>query len=267
MMRFSALTFCLAAAAASPAGAWGADGHSIVAEIAERRLTPEARTEVAALLGPGVSLASISAWADAVQTVRPETRGWHFVNIPYDAEGYDAARDCAPKAGSCVVDAIARAEEALVNEASSHDARVEALQFLVHFVADVHQPLHCIDRNDAGGSRLEVTFFGQPANLHFVWDVLLIERTTVFWGEYVRLIEERLRGDLGALVNSEGRPLDWANESHRLAKAKAYVIPEDKALGDDYVRAVKGVVDQRLAEAGIRLASALNRIWRRKDAR
>jgi hypothetical protein len=197
-----------------------------------------------------------------MQATRPETRASHFVNIPFDAEAYDAARDCAKGSGGpCVVEAVERAEKVLADPSSAREARVEALQFFVHFVADIHQPLHCIDRNDAGGSRLEVMFFGQATNLHFAWDVLLIERTTVFWGEYVRLIEERLRAwELRERLDRGGGPVDWANESHRLAKTVAYVIPEDKALGDEYFRAVKGVVEKRLAEASVRLAETLNRL-------
>ena len=67
---------------APPAQAWGPEGHSIVAEIAQRRLDPQATEAVAQLLGKNVSLASISSWADDERVKHPETANWHFVDIP-----------------------------------------------------------------------------------------------------------------------------------------------------------------------------------------
>lgn len=78
----------------SSVNAWGAAGHSIIAELAERQLSAPALREVKRLLGGQKSLASISSWADQIQVLRPETRNWHFVNIPFDAEKYVEERDC-----------------------------------------------------------------------------------------------------------------------------------------------------------------------------
>jgi hypothetical protein len=156
---------------------WGSDGHKIVASIAEARLTPAAKAQVDALLD-GAHLADVASWADEVRRDRPATSRWHYVDIPYDAYNYDAARDCQlTDHGDCVIAEIARAEKVLSDTSQTKNDRTEALKFLVHFVGDMHQPLHSIERKDpatghgdAGGNTVRVTFFGQPANLHGVWD-------------------------------------------------------------------------------------------------
>jgi hypothetical protein len=104
-MRTLALSAAFACAFASHALAWGQEGHSIVAEVAQRRLSPEAARMVERLLGRGHSLASVASWADDVRDMRPETSNWHFVDIPLAAPKYDAARDCKndPKYGFCIV--------------------------------------------------------------------------------------------------------------------------------------------------------------------
>ncbi len=187
MPRIWLVAAMMLAAGVNEARAWGAAGHSIVAELAERRLKPKALSEMTKLLGGRKSLASISTWADEVQMLRPATRNWHFVNIPFDASDYVVDRDCTQKpGGDCVVRAIERMRAVLADRSKPRLERAEALMFLVHFIGDVHQPMHCVDRNDAGGGQLAVTFFGQSTNLHLVWDVGLIERRTHSWGEYVR---------------------------------------------------------------------------------
>src|SRR4051794_26327152 len=95
-MRLTARCALAASAPAHHAWAWGQEGHSIVAEVAQRRLEPEPSRKVKAILGGEVSLASVASWADDVRGARPETYNWHFVDIPLAADAYDPARDCRP---------------------------------------------------------------------------------------------------------------------------------------------------------------------------
>src|SRR5262245_53366941 len=89
--------------------AWGQEGHSIVAEIADLNLSALARSQVNALLGQNASLASVSSWADDIRDDRPETYNWHFVDVPKDADSYDASRDCLDTShGDCAIKAIER---------------------------------------------------------------------------------------------------------------------------------------------------------------
>jgi hypothetical protein len=259
LVRAGLLTVLFAVTPLSEAASWGASGHSIIAEIAQRRLRPQAVRKIRELLGGDVSLASVASWADQLALLRPNTANWHFVNIPYDAVNYDPARDCkdTPR-GDCVINAIARARALLADRTASRWQRAEALMFLVHLIGDVHQPLHAADRNDAGGSQVGVTFFDRPMSLHAVWDYGIIEKRTFDWGEYVRYLEQCwLRGkDINAL--QRGRPVDWAVEAHRAAVDVAYVLPEDLNLSLAYYQNSLPIVDRQLALAGIRLARVLN---------
>ena len=187
-MRTLALSAAFACAFASHALAWGQEGHSIVAEIAQRRLSPEAARMVERLLGRGHSLASVASWADDVRVTRPETSNWHFVDIPLAAPKYDAARDCKndPKDGFCIVAELDRLRHDL-RYAAGND-QVEALKFAVHFVGDIHQPLHTV-LEDKGGNDIAVDLLmrgftcGQTrepseiaTNFHAAWDFGLIEK-------------------------------------------------------------------------------------------
>lgn len=248
--------------------AWGDAGHRIVADVAARHLERRAHEQIRRLIGEA-SLASVADWADLIRGDRPETSHWHFVNIPFKAAHYDSKRDCAvPKSGDCVIAAIERFRRILSNRARSASERGEALKFLVHLVADLHQPLHAADRRDRGGNDLPVIFFGEkirsgerPWNLHAVWDGGLIERT----GLSDRLYAERLHVWLNKqsiFVLQSGTVVDWALEAHRAAVEVAYRIPEDRKLSKDYFEKSVPVMDELLAKAGVRLARVLNEAFR-----
>ena len=158
-----------------PAFAWGSEGHRIVAEIAEQYLEPTTARQVRDLLAleNETTLAEVSTWADHIRGRRRDTARWHYVDIPIrppagTPAGYDASRDC-PR-GDCVVAAIERFTDTLRDKSASPGDRLEALKFVVHFVADVHQPLHCADNGDCGGNDVRVSFLGQHMTLHAVWD-------------------------------------------------------------------------------------------------
>lgn len=110
---------------------WGAKGHHIVGDIADAHLAPTAKAGVQTLLGTQ-TLADVTTWADEVRRDRPETYNWHFVDIPAEAAGYDAARDCKPTPkGDCVIAEIGRAEAILADTSKSNEDRAEALKWLV----------------------------------------------------------------------------------------------------------------------------------------
>jgi hypothetical protein len=116
------------------AWAWGQEGHSIIAEIAQRRLTPQAAAAVDGVLGHGRSLASIASWADDYREQDPATEPWHFVDIPVDATQFDPASECA--GDSCVIARL----DILKNDVrcATDPDKMNALRFAVHFVGDVH---------------------------------------------------------------------------------------------------------------------------------
>lgn len=257
-LRRAAAALALTLFVASNALGWGQEGHQVVAIIAERHLTARARERVRQILGPEGSLAAVSTWADEIRPSRPETAPWHYIDIPLNASAIDPARDCPN--GDCVTAAITRFLAVLRDNASSPDAKSEALKFVVHFVADLHQPLHSADNHDRGGNDVHITFFGENANLHSVWDTLLIERIDPDPESYAKRLDTALTGsNIGAF--EAGTVEEWALESHAVAPKVAYgALPreENLDLGADYFQAAAPAVDLQLQKAGIRLAFILN---------
>jgi hypothetical protein len=253
----------------TPALAWGPEGHQIVADIARSHLTATTKRHARELLGND-DLAAISTWADEVRGQRPETFGWHFVDIPMNASGFSEARDCYrpdekhPQAQAdhhnCVVDRIEIFERVLANKGESQANRLGALKFLVHFVADVHQPLHAIGEA-RGGNDIHVSDFGSPqcgnglCNLHSAWDTGLIEHARRSEPEYVADLD-KLISNRNLQREAAGTPETWANESFHLAHQ--VWLTAGGAVDEAYYRKNIGSLDERLALAGLRLAALLN---------
>jgi nuclease S1 len=246
-----------------PALAWGRIGHRAVAKMAEVRLTPAARAAIRAILGPGLSLADVSTWADEQRELEESYR-WHFVNVPISADRYDA-RYC-PRQG-CVVSKIEDFRKILQNPTTGRRQTEEAPKFLIHLIADLHQPLHVGDNKDQGGNLLQVRFFGEGSNLHRVWDSKVIERHTknenVWLWDFDFVANPKMVAEW-----SKGTPEDWATESLWVAK-EAYRLPgsgkmlrSGARLDNEYYRYALPVIRVQLAKAGIRTAFVLNAIFR-----
>jgi hypothetical protein len=161
----------------SVASGWGGTGHQVVALVAEDMLDGPAQKGIRELLGDAkISDAEIANWADEIRRERRETASWHYVNIPYDATGFDRARD--GRDGNNVVEAIERQLKVLADRDAPVDHRREALKFVTHFVGDMHQPLHCADRNGDKGGNARLVFFPNQAkavNLHSAWDTQMVK--------------------------------------------------------------------------------------------
>lgn len=257
-----AALLCLVAA---PAHSWGPRGHRLVGHIAEAGLTPAARARVDALL-LGVedeekrSLAGISTWADELRGSDPrlgqESAPWHYVNIGESGCDYAPARDC-PR-GDCVIEAINRQARALADPGRSNAERLQALKFVVHFVGDVHQPMHAGYARDRGGNTVQVnlrdgTRDGRGTNLHALWD------SGLFYG--LRESEQRHLATLQALditAPPGSDPAAWAAESCAVV-LQAGVYPAQARIGQDYVDRWRPVAEERVVIAGRRLAGLLNR--------
>jgi hypothetical protein len=228
--------------------AWGNIGHRIVANIADTQLNVKAKTEANFLLD-GMTLASVSTWADAVRPYRPYTVRWHFVNIPRYTELYVKARDCAQEAGGdCIIAEIERAIKNLENRGNTKRVRSEALKYLIHFVGDIHQPFHAIDNGDRGGNDVPVIFFGTKTNLHAVWDTYLIAHAGLDPDE----LPEKLTQPQFHSIS----PVIWAEDAHDVAQ-RAYVRP-GTYLATRYFNRYIPFVEDQLSLAGARLAAILN---------
>ncbi|WP_207795963.1 S1/P1 nuclease [Kinneretia aquatilis] len=241
----------------APAQAWGAEGHRLVASVAEQGLSPAARAEVQRLLAlePGSTLASISTWADEHRS--PQTGPWHYVNFPRDGGcNYEPARDCED--GACVVSAIERQVEVLKNDKASDEARLKALKYVVHLVADVHQPLHAGFADDRGGNSYQVQGFGRGSNLHSLWDSgLMRNRAGGAEGLMQDLMLKAGSGSQRVPATDSRAAAQWAVESCRLVSAPGF-YPDGHKVDQSYADAHDPALRQRLAEAARRLAGVLN---------
>ena len=245
------------------AWAWGGTGHRIAGQIAADRLKPNARKAIADLLGPGETLSSVSSWADTVRKEHPESATWHYVNVPITESKYDRKYEDA-KGG--VVSKIGEFQKVVGDPTVPRLQRQEALKFLIHFVEDLHQPVHVGHRDDRGGNNFQVQFFGKGSNLHRVWDTDLIEHNKRSQNDYVQALESLITPEL-AIEWTKGTVEDWANESLTIAKT-AYLVPgtttelrSGAKLGQAYYQANLPLAEQRLAQSGVRLASLLNAIF------
>ena len=276
---FAAVLFC---GLGAPALAWGPEGHSVVAEVAQRRLSAQAEAMVERLLGTGHALAAIASWADNMRLLRPTTANWHFVDIPLAADTYDPARDCKPnpKKGDCAVAELDRLREELRCTPGDKE-KAEALKFAVHFVGDIHQPLHTV--GDAiGGNAIMVDVFmrGQkncgapcelahmPSNFHKAWDGDLINKMVWDWGAYVDRLEAGwLTSDEAKQEGADHSPIDrativkWAEETHKAAEKVWNLKPANNVLDDTYLNTVVPVLDGQLGLAGLRLARFLDQAY------
>ncbi len=253
--------------------AWGREGHHIIALLAQSRLNETAKAKIIELLGTE-TLTQASTWPDEIRKDHPETAGWHYVSIPRAAPFFDQARDCfqpdPTHPGSdadhhnCVVDRIDLYARVLLDAGQPKSTRVEALKYLVHFLSDLHQPMHAI-QDARGGNDIKVVQFGSATcggehtcNLHGLWDSGLIEHAESDELAYMHHLEVLIaRENLDSLP--EGTPADWANESHVMAVG---AMLDNGGLADQvYFNHEISNVNHRLALAGIRLSHMLNEIF------
>ena len=300
----------VAAVACGNAFGWGCEGHQIVALIAIQHLSAEARTAVYELLkenpiDPSLSrfcqpvatdpVLDAATWAD--DSKRGEKTGtWHYLDIPRGVEHAELSKYCQPvgdaKDGKdrpgCVLTGLPYELEILKDHNRPAAERATALRYVIHFIGDMHQPLHTTTNDDQGGNCTTVTLFEdpKPANLHGVWDYGII-------GDYLKKNKETpadLAAKLDQRFQSEGQgwlhePIDfgkWIWEGHRIADKVTYgrlqpklaVAPAEngpgcaaerektKALKIDidarYAGKAMPVIDRQLARAGYRLADVLN---------
>jgi hypothetical protein len=281
MIAQTAVAAAIALLPVSDAFAFGQEGHSIIAEIANRRLSAQATTAIESALGKGHSLAAVASWADDVRDARPTTYNWHFVDLPLASDKYDAIRDCKldPAKGDCVIAELARLKSAL-RCAPTTEAKAEALKFTVHFVGDVHQPLHTV-LEQRGGNGFEVTSTikgktcrptaGDPnrcvisTNLHQMWDTFLITRFVWNWGSYVDRLEEGWLQSTDAVGATQGSVEEWVEQSHKEARLAWDAVPADKTLNDDYLNEIIPILDRQLGRGGLRLARFLNDAYSSAD--
>jgi hypothetical protein len=273
-----------------PSHAWGAKGHRTIAFIAESRLSPAAKQNIAAILGPGATLDRLAPCADFIRkdegatcsgiafAAEPESEPWHFVDVPIgdDPAGADSLGTYCKN--GCVMNAITAQIETLKNDASSKADKRKALMFLVHFVGDEHQPLHCANDNDRGGNQKPVQWTAPvdnpkpeaekaPLNLHSLWDHIVEPSDSLdAW-----VLAGRLKADLKDKDVTGWTQGDFvheaAMESYQLAKSTIYPAydrnagPGGPEIDSAYQANMQPIAFDRLEMAGVRLAALLEQIF------
>jgi hypothetical protein len=282
-MRTDALlVLALAALTGAPAAfAWGPQGHRTSAAIADELLSPQARAAVRLLLADDrdkfgrlshrTSLEAISTWADEIRGTPAAHPRWHYENIPVCGRA-SKVQDCP--GGECNTEQLPRLIGIVGDAHASLQDRNVALKWVVHLVADLHQPLHAADNDDAGGNRVAVALEGVRtrgrAELHGVWDNELVQLTLGTRGRQrpPPNLAELARAAQGLLHRKgQASPEVWAEESNTLARTVAYRFPgfqcdarpaQIVVLDAGYQRAAEHVIFERLLLAGARLAGVLN---------
>jgi hypothetical protein len=271
----------------APAHAWGCKGHQVIALLAEKHLNPRALAMVKKILAdspidPNLSryckeggtdpMADASTWPDDIRSQRPETAPWHYVDIPLGTTHREVEKFCDPKEG-CVTSAIRDELATLRSTNASPQKKADALRFLIHFVGDLHQPLHAVSNNDLGGNCIPVTFFGEAPrlrnpqleiyspNLHGVWDTNILERATdgKTVDQVASELDESFHGKITGWEKAKPDVDGWAWESYALAEKMAYgklpvrvtvetPQPVKSCADDNHVSARRLQFDERLAE-------------------
>lgn len=251
--------------ACPPVLGWSELGHRIVAELAEAALTPAAREEVRTLLAdePEPRLAAVAAWPDRIreQDGWKHTAPWHYLNFPqHGGCDFTAERDC--RDGNCVVGAVQRQLAVLKDRSAPRERRAEALKFVVHFVGDLHQPLHAGFGHDKGGNDFQVSLRlpdrEQPegTNLHGIWDWWILSTREDDAAAYAALLGTHgLPSSERDQVHRSPVP-SWAEESCRIVREPGF-YPDTRRMDLRYLDHWRPTAEKRLREAASRLAALL----------
>lgn len=272
-------------AGAGPCFAWGDLGHQVTALIAYRHLTVAARTRLDTWLAAdsdsltAPDFASRASWADRYRNTHRETSAWHFVDVEIDHPDLNAAcfgfpalqRGQAASAGpaqDCVVNKITEFEAELRDPATSSVERLLALKFLIHFIGDLHQPLHASDHEDRGGNciGLAPSPDGHDTNLHAYWDVGAVEALGDSASTIAAELDARITpGEFRAWSQDDVKA--WAMESFELGRKDVYSLasrpacndPGAVALTPEYESVAAKDAALQLEKAAVRMATVLNR--------
>jgi hypothetical protein len=274
LLPFLAL-LCLA----SPAAAWWEYGHYTVGRIAMLEAKPSTRAAIRRLIArealletPTCRIRNIeeaSYWPDCIKGLGERfsyASPWHYQNVdickPFDLKA--ACRD-----GNCVSAQIERNAKLLADKALPARERLQALAFLVHFVGDLHMPLHGGDKGDLGGNRFPVSYgvIAGRTNLHGTWDGWIAERgISNPPGDAAGILSDFALGERAAM--REGDVTAWSRESWQAARDHAYgtvmadpcgpVPTERPVIGEETVRRLVPIVRRQIARGGLRLARLLD---------
>jgi hypothetical protein len=261
-IKLSATAFFISAALTAcppPAWGWGAEGHEAIAHIAQRHLSRRAERQVTRLLD-GHSMAYWAAWADGLRgDARYDGfRTWHYANAD---EGFTYST--APKLPTGdVYTAVETCIDVLEDRSASDSLRTMYLKLLIHFVGDMHCPMHAGHASDRGGNGFRIEFRGSATNLHRLWDSQIVDAARPGWDAWEWSVSaDRTMNRREERAVFGGGPLEWMEQTVEVSHRLYVETPQDKPVGQDYVRRQTPLIEQKFTEAGHRLARLLNDIF------
>jgi hypothetical protein len=257
--------------------AWGNTGHRVVGEVAAKFLDPHVGYRAHQIL-KGESLARASTWPDEIKSEPANyshTYSWHYTTWAQDDHEHSEHEETSST--GLLLTAINQQLAVLSDPKESDDKKAFALRFIVHLIGDVHMPLHVGGGLDQGGNLCKVSYMGRPYSLHSLWDEGMIDFTNLSFTELTRFITEgRSVAEISSIQS--GTVVDWAEESKNIVATlypENVMAPQDPIstrtycgrevspeavpkLSYQYAYQFMPIVEQRLFEAGVRLAMLLN---------
>ena len=243
------LTFLVSVINVQASEDWGRTGHRTTGEIAEKHLTRKARKAIDKLLN-GQSLAFVSTYGDEIKSDdKYRSYGpWHYVNFPF---GTTYGASMKSEKGDLV---------AAINTCVEVLDKVFHLKMLVHFIGDLHQPLHVGIGDDRGGNQFQVQWYDEGTNLHTVWDTKMIESYNMSYAELASNADRLSKRERQAIES--GTVLDWVADSRTVCEDVYANTKSGEKLGYTYMYDYVPIVRSQLQKGGIRLAVVLNDIFK-----
>jgi hypothetical protein len=264
---------------------WGANGHRIVAKICYDNLTDKARNAIDEALGDDY-LEQVANWPDYIKSERNWrfASPWHYATVQPDETLEEMLENTAQNdkidhvvEGIELMLGILRGDQSSIDkfqglmdknkvEPLAGSLEATALAFLIHFIGDIHQPMHVGKNRDLGGNKIEVLFFSERKNLHSVWDTEIIEHERLSFTEFAAFVEKHVHKKKGEWEDAPVR--EWAMESIRFREDiynTLYDYTDDEtglpSFSWNYQHDFLPVVEDRLGAAGYRAAALLNKIY------
>ncbi len=268
--------------------AWGPNGHRTVAQVCLDHCSPKAKQEIEKILGPNY-LTQVATWPDFIRS-EPQwnfTKNWHFISVD-SGRTVQQVLDSTKKNASIdnVIEAIELMKSILQDDKTatqqlqdlvnknkaillSGSIKATALAFLIHFIGDIHQPMHVGKTSDLGGNKISVVFFSKETNLHSVWDGGIIEQEQLSFTEFASFVNKSQM--LNKTIWEKDAIEAWATESVKVRNTIYLALYENKdfdkrsnlpSFSYQYQHDFIPYVQERLGAAGFRAAHVLNEIFK-----
>jgi len=236
---------------------WSKTGHRVTGEVAEAHLSKKAKRAISKLLD-GASLALVSTFADEIKADRSFSNfsPWHYVNFPADKK----YTEVTPSDRGDLIVGIQKSIAIIKDESRTKEDRAFYLKMLVHFIGDLHQPMHVGRLEDKGGNDIQIQWFNNGTNLHRLWDRDLISSLEMSYTELASTLPVLSKKQRKAL--QAGHVLEWVEESQDIANELYLSVGVGENIGYQYSYKYKDLLRHQLQKGGLRLAKVLNDLFR-----